>query len=176
MEAGVTLDLLTLLASASPDNPNQNALLSTAPVVHVLTWTDACFTKTSLDPSLSPNPYIIWATIDFPNVQLVNEIAPYGAAVVKHAFEDEPGCLFYGDARPRSQDSERGLIAAVEVYKDEAAFQVHSQGKELQAMGAEAVKLGSKIDFVGLKMEAGFLVRKGTNLHSLRDGKAFADA
>ncbi len=171
-------DTLTNIFAPSSTSATTPSVLASAPIIHNITWTPAHFTRPTL--STTPDPFIIWATIDLPSVAQVDTIAPYGAAVVKHAEQSEEGCLFYGDARPRDKlQDDKGLICAVEVYQDEAAFQYHSEQTALQAMVKEATTLGSRVVFAGLKLEAGWLARDmegvGDAEHDLRDGTKWMD-
>lgn len=135
------------------------SLLAKPPTINTLRWTDAVFTRTE-ELRAHPNPFILWATIDTHTVADTNIIAPYGAAVVDYAKTSEPHTLFYGDARPKDKkEDDAGFIAAVEIYTDKAALDLHFSGQALQAMVAESKKLGGNLTFVGLSKVAGWLVR-----------------
>lgn len=154
MSTPPVLSLISSFASTS----QTPSLISKPPTVHTLHWTSAIFTRPTL--ATHPNPYILFATIDTPSIADTETIAPYGAAVVSFAKDNEPDTLFYGDARPKDKrEDEKGFIAAVEVYTDKAALDRHFQGEALKAMVAESQKLDGKLTFLGLNKVAGWLSR-----------------
>ncbi|KAK4933254.1 hypothetical protein LTR66_015920 [Elasticomyces elasticus] len=127
--------------------------------VHVMHWTDSKIEKSGL-ASVS-KPLLIWATVNAPHMEALENITPHGAAVVEYAHHHEPGCHFHGNCVPIQESKDgRGFIAAVEVYENHEAFGAHAQADVLKTL-VEKVKVhDSKLDFVALSMVGGFLTRE----------------
>lgn len=144
--------------------------------VKYLSWIpEAHFERTTRLPSGSShdlrdrveNPFVLWATITDPQTADIDKLAPYGAAIVKYAKDNEPDTIFYSDARIRdltpndkSDDVKGGFIAALEVYASKAACLAHLQDDTVKALGEEAHRLDSTFGLVQLNMVEGWLTRK----------------
>lgn len=144
--------------------------------IKYLSWIpEAHFERTTRLPSGSSHdlrdrvehPFVLWATITDPQTADIDKLAPYGAAIVKYAKDNEPDTIFYGDAKIRgmtpdgkSDDVAGGFIAALEVYASKTAWLAHLQDDTVKALSAEAHRLDSTFGLLQLNMVEGWLTRQ----------------
>lgn len=169
----MSLPALTTFLGALQDSAQP---LVTPPInAYHVSWTPALLSRADRLPSNATkttaydlrarveNPYILFATITDPDVEDINTLEPYGAAIVEYATKNEPDTIFYADARPSKSNEVAGMgayICAVEVYASKEACMKHLQDESVKNLTIEGHKLGSKFEIVQLVMKEGWLVRE----------------